>query len=86
MEKGDYIKLLHGHGIKYNNSNLLYLPNKGKTVEERAFDNISPPTNLNLQYIPDKKVRRIGQLPPEVCASCVPQVDPSVLRRIYGNG
>ncbi|CAB3988044.1 Hypothetical predicted protein [Paramuricea clavata] len=84
MEKEDYMQLIHGRGIKYNNSNLLYLPNKGKTTEERALDNVSPPTNLKPNYVPDKKVRRVGQLPPQVREARTSRVDSTVLRKIYG--
>jgi hypothetical protein len=88
MEVNDYTKLLHGAGVQYINSNLIHLPNTAKSTEERALEQVCPPTKLNPNYLPNPKIRRSGQIQQ-------PQqqqqqrggrrgVDPSVLKHIYG--
>jgi hypothetical protein len=88
MEANDYAKLLHGAGVQYINSNLIHLPNTAKSTEERALEQVCPPTKLNPNYLPNPKIRRSGQIQqqqqPQRQQRGRPGVDPSVLKHIYG--
>ena len=84
MDENQYYQLLHGKGQRHQGTNLLYIPQAEKTVEERSLDKICPPPQLNPNYMPNKKIQRSGKLP-ETRSSQPPQtIDPAVLRRIFG--
>jgi hypothetical protein len=83
MEVNDYTKLLHGAGVPYINSNLICLPNTAKSTEERALEQVCPPPKLNPNYLPNPKIRRSGQIQQQRQRGR-PEVDPSVLKHIYG--
>ena len=59
----NYIKLLKGEGQHYKDTDLVFLPNSGQSIEERAATKVCPPTNLNPNYKPDPKFRRTGKCP-----------------------
>ena len=82
----DYAKLIHGAGIPYINSNLIRLPDTAKSTEERALEQVCPPTKLNPNYRPNLKVRRSGVVPQQQQQQQQQRstVDPSVLKHIYG--
>ena len=82
MDVKDYTKLLHGAGTPYINSNLIRLPNTAKSTEERALEQVCPPTKLNLNYRPNPKVCRSGVIQQQPQRSTA--VDASVLKHIYG--
>ena len=85
MDETQYYQLLHGKGQRHQGTNLLYIPQAEKTVEERSLDKICPPPQLNPNYMPNKKIQRSGKLPETRSSQPPPpQIDPAVLRRIFG--
>ena len=88
MDEKQYYQLLHGNGQKHPGTNLLYIPKAEKSIEERSLESICPPPHLNVNYLPNKKVQRMGKLPERKSAGGPsggqPSIDPAVLRRIFG--
>lgn len=89
MDEKQYYQLLHGNGQKHPGTNLLYIPKAEKSIEERSLESICPPPQLNANYLPNKKVQRMGKLLERKSAGGPsiggqPPIDPAVLRRIFG--
>jgi hypothetical protein len=81
MNEQQYYDLIHGKGQRRQDTNLVFIANSEKSIEERSVDSICPPPQLNPDYMPNPKIRRSGKLPEKKQPR---PIDGTILRRILG--